>query len=130
VCGELLILGKSVIRYAQVELSAGWALGEPANDGRNPSRSHMICGCLDGKTSMNCFLCGKTSVQVKINLFPFSPEARKMLQKRFGIQSDEALAVCRDCAALPGNLAEKAIGRERDECRRDLIREALKNSRN
>jgi hypothetical protein len=24
VCGELLILGKSVIRYAQAELSAGW----------------------------------------------------------------------------------------------------------
>ena len=53
-----------------------------------------------------------------------------MLQKRFGIEPDSTLAVCRECAALPGNLAEKAIGRERDERRRDLIREALKNSRN
>ena len=90
----------------------------------------MIYDRLDGKTSMNCVLCGKTSIQVDIDRFPFSPEARKMLQKRFGIEPDSTLAVCRECAALPGNLAEKAIGRERDECRRDLIREALKNSRN
>jgi hypothetical protein len=90
----------------------------------------MIQGCLDGKISMNCVLCDKTSIQVDIDRFPFSPEARKMLQKRFGIEPDSTLAVCRECAALPGNLAEKAIGRERDECRRDLIREALRNSRN
>jgi hypothetical protein len=37
VCGELPILGKSVIRCAQLELSAGWSLREPANDGRNLS---------------------------------------------------------------------------------------------
>jgi len=39
VCGELLIPGKSVIRQVKVELSAGWSLREPANDGRNFSRS-------------------------------------------------------------------------------------------
>ena len=84
----------------------------------------------DRKTSMNCVLCGKTSIQVDIDLFPFSPEARKMLEKRFGIEPDSTLAARREFAALPGNLAKKAIGRERDECRRDLIREALRNSRN
>lgn len=79
---------------------------------------------------MNCVLCGKKSIQDDVDRFPLSPEARKMLQKRFGIEPDSTLAVCRECAALPGNLAEKAIGRELDEYRRDLIREALKNSRN
>jgi hypothetical protein len=79
---------------------------------------------------MECALCGKTSIQAKIDLFPFSPEARKMLQERFGIDQNEPLAVCRECLALPGNLAAKALESERDEQRRDLIREALRNSRN
>ena len=80
--------------------------------------------------SMNCFLCGKTSIQTKIDLFLFSSAARKMLQKRFGIDPDEALAVCRECLALPENLAEEALQSEQDEHRRDLTREALRNSRN
>jgi hypothetical protein len=79
---------------------------------------------------MNCFLCGKTSIQAKIDRVPFSSATRKMLEKRFGIEPDEALAVCRECAALPGNLAEEALESERDEHRRDLIREALENGRN
>jgi len=52
---------------------------------------------------VKCALCGKTSVQIKIDLFPFSPEARKMLQKQFGTDADEALAsqgVCRECLDL------------------------------
>ena len=82
------------------------------------------------ESSMNCFLCGKTSTQVKIDLFPLSSAARGMLQKRFGIDPKEDLAICRECIALPGNLAEKAIRREQDEQRRDLIKYALSNSRN
>ncbi len=53
---------------------------------------------------MKCVLCGKTSIQVKIDQFRLSPEARKMLQKQFGIDPDAALAshgVCHECLALP-----------------------------
>lgn len=84
---------------------------------------------------MKCVLCGKTSIEVKINLFPLSPEARKMLLKQFGIDPDEALAshgVCRECLALPvgerKKLAEKAIKDEQDEYRRELIKDALKKN--
>jgi hypothetical protein len=84
---------------------------------------------------MKCVLCGKTSIEVKINLFPLSPEARKMLLKQFGIDPDEALAshgVCRKCLALPvgkrKKLAEKAIKDEQDEYRRELIKDALKKN--
>ena len=79
---------------------------------------------------MNCALCGKTSIQAKIELFPFSTAARKILQKQFGIEADEALGICRGCLALPGNLVEKALEREQDEHRRGLIKEVLRNSRN
>jgi hypothetical protein len=84
---------------------------------------------------MKCVLCGKTSIEVKINLFPLSPEARKMLLKQFDIDPDEALAshgVCRECLALPvgerKKLAEKAIKDEQDEYRRELIKDALKKN--
>ncbi len=79
---------------------------------------------------MNCFLCGKTSIQAKIDLFPLSSAARKMLQKRFGIDPNEALAICRECIVLPENLGEKAIRCEDDEQRRDMIKYALSNGRN
>ncbi len=86
---------------------------------------------------MKCVLCGKTSIQVKIDQFPLSPEARKMLQKQFGIDPDAALAshgVCHECLALPlgerKRLAEKAITDEQDEYRRELIKDALNKNRN
>ena len=86
---------------------------------------------------MKCVLCGKTSIEVKIDLFPLSPEARKMLLKQFGIDPDEALAshgVCRECLALPVDerkkLAEKAIKDEHEEYRRELIKDALNRNRN
>ena len=79
---------------------------------------------------MNCFLCGKTSTQVKVDLFPLSSAGRRMLQKQFGIDPNEDLAICRECIAFPENLAEKAIRCEEDEQRRDLIKFALSNSRN
>lgn len=79
---------------------------------------------------MNCALCGKTSIQAKIERFPFSTAARKMLQKQFEIEADEALGICRRCLALPGNLAEKALEREEDGHRRGLTKEVLRNSRN
>jgi hypothetical protein len=79
---------------------------------------------------MNCVLCGETSIQAKIERFPFSTAARKMLQKRFGIEADEALAICHRCLVLPGNLAENALEREQHEHQRDLIIEVLRNSRN
>ncbi len=86
---------------------------------------------------MKCVLCGRTSIEVKIDLFPLSPEARKMLQKQFGIDPDAALAshgVCRECLALPvgerRKLAEKAIKDEQDEYRRELIKDLLKKNRN
>ncbi len=86
---------------------------------------------------MKCVLCGRTSIEVKIDLFPLSPEARKMLQKQFGIDPDAALAshgVCRECLALSfgerRKLAEKAIKDEQDEYRRELIKDVLKKHRN
>jgi hypothetical protein len=81
---------------------------------------------------MRCVLCGNTSIEVKINLFPLSPEARKMLLKQFGIDPDEALVsrgLCRECLALPvvdrKKLADKAIKDEQDEYRRELIIDVL-----
>lgn len=86
---------------------------------------------------MNCVLCGKTSIDVKIDQFPLSPEARKMLKSKFGINPDEALAehrVCRECLALPfaerNKLAKKVLQNEQDERRRELIQDALKKNRN
>jgi len=79
---------------------------------------------------MNCTLCGKTSIQAKIELFPFSTAARKMLQKQFRIEADEVLGICRGCLALPGNLAVNALEREQEEHRRGLIKDVLRNSRN
>jgi hypothetical protein len=90
-----------------------------------------------GRISMNCVLCGKTSIDVKIDQFPFSPEARKMLKIKFGINPDEALAehgVCRECMALPfaerNKLALEVIQKEQDERRRVLIQDALKRNGN
>lgn len=46
---------------------------------------------------MKCVLCGKTSIEVKIDLFPLSSEARKMLPKQFGINPNGAFGgVCRN----------------------------------
>ena len=53
-----------------------------------------------------------------------------MLHKQLGIDPKEALTVCQECMALPGDLAEKALQYEQDERRRDLIKRALVNSRN
>jgi hypothetical protein len=86
---------------------------------------------------MKCVLCGKTSIDAKIDQFPFSPEAREMLRRKFGVNSDETLAesgVCRDCLALPlaerNKLAEKAIESAQDEDRREAIQDALKRNGN
>ena len=86
---------------------------------------------------MNCVLCGKTSIDVKIDQFPLSPEARRMLKSKFGINPDEALAehgVCHECMALPlaerSELALKVIQNEQDERRRELIQDALKKNGN
>jgi hypothetical protein len=82
---------------------------------------------------MKCVLCGKTSIDAKVEQFPLSPEAREMLKRQLGINPDEALAksgVCHGCLALPfaerNELAQKAIKNEQDEHRRDLIKDALK----
>jgi len=82
---------------------------------------------------MKCVLCGMTSIDVKIDQFPLSPEARDMLRRKFGINPDEALAengVCRQCLALPPNqrnkLAEKATKSAQDEYWREAIQDALK----
>jgi hypothetical protein len=82
---------------------------------------------------MKCVLCGMTSIDVKIDQFPLSPEAREMLRRKFGINPDEALAengVCRQCLALPSNqrdkLTENAIKSAQDERRREAIKDALK----
>jgi len=86
---------------------------------------------------MECLLCGKTSIETKIDQFPLSAEARKMLRKQFGIDPDAALAshgICRECLALSvaerRKLAEKAIQDEQDEYRRELIKDALEKRRN
>jgi hypothetical protein len=86
---------------------------------------------------MKCILCNKTSIEVKIDLFPLSPEARKMLLKQFGINPDHALTmngVCSECLALPlvrrKKLAEIAIEGERDEFRRALIGDTLRHLEN
>lgn len=57
-----------------------------------------------------------TSIEVKLDQFPLSPEARNMLRRKFGVNPDEALAeneICRECLVLPlderNRLAEKAI---------------------
>jgi hypothetical protein len=84
---------------------------------------------------MNCVLCGMTSIDVKIDQFPLSPEARKMLRRKLAINPDEALAengICRECLALPfderNKLAEKAIKSAPDENRRAAIQSALKKT--
>ena len=94
-------------------------------------------GPLDGEISVKCVLCGKTSIDAKIEQFPLSPEARQMLKRELGIDPDVALAnhgVCRECLALPPTaqrkLADNAIENELDEHRRDLIRDTLNKSRN
>ena len=81
---------------------------------------------------MQCVLCGKTSMEAKIDLFPLSPKVRNMLLRLLGFDPDEALTyhgVCRPCLLLPDNerneLAENAIKNEEDEFRRALIRKAL-----
>ena len=86
---------------------------------------------------MQCVLCGKTSMEAKIDLFPLSPQARSMLLRLFGIDPDEALTyhgVCRPCLLLPDDerneLAENAIKSEEDEFRRELIRKALDTNKN
>ena len=86
---------------------------------------------------MKCVLCCRTSIEVKIDQFPLSPEARVMLKRKFGINPDEALAnigVCHECLALPfaerNKLAERAIKSEQDEHRRQVIQDTLKKNRN
>ena len=86
---------------------------------------------------MKCILCAKTSIEVQIDPFPLSAEAREMLQGEFGINADEALAnhgICGECSALPfverNRLAEKAVKSEQDEFRRDIIRDDLKKRLN
>jgi len=86
---------------------------------------------------MKCVLCGTASIDAKIVQFPLSPEAREMLKRQLAISSNEAftkIGVCRECLALPPaeqkKLADKAIEDERDEHRRDLIKETLNKSRN
>lgn len=85
---------------------------------------------------MECVLCRKTSTEVAIDPLLLGTEARRMLQKQFGIEPEEVFAneaICRECLALPfgerKRLAVKAIKSGRDEQRRDLIRE-LKDRRN
>jgi hypothetical protein len=86
---------------------------------------------------VQCVLCGKTSAEAKIDLFPLSPQVRNMLLRLFGIDPDEALTyhgVCRPCLLLPvderNELAESAINSEEDEFRRALIRKALDAGKN
>jgi hypothetical protein len=86
---------------------------------------------------VKCALCSKTSIDTKIRQFPLSPEARAMLRRQFGINTDEAFvqtAVCSECLALPfperNKLAEKAIESEQDEHRRELLRDTPSKSRN
>jgi hypothetical protein len=86
---------------------------------------------------MKCVLCGKTSIDVKIDQFPLSPEAREMLRRKFGINPDQALAesgICQECLALPfgqrNKLAQKAIENAQDEHRREVIQDALKRNSN
>jgi len=86
---------------------------------------------------VQCVLCGKTSMEAKIDLFPLSPQARSMLLRLFGIDPDEALTyhgVCRPCLLLPvdgrNELAESAFKSEADEFRRELIRKALDTNKN
>jgi hypothetical protein len=97
----------------------------------------LIRACLDGRISVQCVLCGKTSMEAKIDLFPLSPQVRNMLLRLFGIDPDEALTyhgVCRPCLLLPvddrNELAESAIKSEEDEFRRALIRKALDADKN
>ena len=85
---------------------------------------------------MECVLCRKTSTEVAIEPLSLGTEARRMLQKQFGIDPDEVFAneaICRECLALPfgerKKMAVKAIKDGRDEQRRDLIKE-LKNRQN
>jgi hypothetical protein len=84
---------------------------------------------------MNCVLCGMTSIDVKIDQFPLSPEARKMLKRKFGINPGEALVeneICGECLALPfderNKLAVKAIKSAPDEDRRAAIQSAFKKT--
>lgn len=86
---------------------------------------------------MKCFLCAKTSTEVKIDPFPLSPEAHEMFQEKFSINAEAALAnqgICVECSSLPfverNKLADKAIKRLQDELRRNLTEDDLKKSRN
>lgn len=88
------------------------------------------------RNAMECVLCRKTSTEVAIEPLSLGTEARRMLQKQFGIDPDEVFAneaICRECLALPfgerKKMAVKAIKDGRDEQRRDLIKE-LKNRQN
>ncbi|MGB8682592.1 MAG: hypothetical protein WCD12_06890 [Candidatus Binatus sp.] len=82
---------------------------------------------------MKCVLCAKTSIEVKIDPFPLSPEARDMLQELCGINPARALAnhaICRECFALPfaerNKLADKANKSEQNEYPRHLSKDAVK----
>jgi hypothetical protein len=84
-------------------------------------------------------LCGKKSlIEAKIDQFPFSEQAREMLNRQCSIEnSDQALldtGVCSECLALPvaerNQLAKSAIKREQHDDLRDLIRRAFLNSDN
>jgi hypothetical protein len=86
---------------------------------------------------MECVLCRKTSTEVAIDPLSLRPEARRMLEMHVGIDPAEAFAneaICRECLALPfgerNKLAEKAIRNVQEECRRELIRDDLKNRQN
>ncbi len=88
---------------------------------------------------MKCVLCGQRSpIEAKIDQFPLSERARKMLARQLAIDiADHALlenGVCRQCLALPFaermRLAESAIEKERDEDFRGLIRHALLKGEN
>jgi hypothetical protein len=86
---------------------------------------------------VQCVLCGKTSMEAKIDLFPLSPKVRNMLLRLLGFDPDEALTyhgVCRPCLLLSDDerneLAENAIKSEEDEFRRALIRKALDADKN
>jgi hypothetical protein len=85
---------------------------------------------------MECVLCRKTSTEVVIDPLSLGSEARRLLQKQFGIDLDEAFAreaFCRECLALPfgerKKMAAKAIKSSRDEYRRSLMKD-LKSRQN
>jgi hypothetical protein len=94
---------------------------------------------------MKCILCGRTSIETKIDSFPLNPEARGMRSRQSGIDADDFMAshdICPVCRALPVGERERltalAIEEEReeyrrelnDEYRRELIEEALNKFRN